>query len=295
MTLGLSQEVMREYDRWEKILGTDDPYKSEKTLGMLDVLRAHFLIADFFSAKDDRILALGPRDKNLLHSALDRQHVGYGGNKKWITKHDVAATLFYGLIKDHPFHDANKRTALLSLLYHLSLYGLIPTCKEVCLETLAVRVAEGGLRGYKYKVYEKLQGDPDRDVKIIAYFLRHNTRASDKKYYAITYRQLKTILNRFGYDLSNPSGGTIDVLKIKEKPLIMGFFGKLVTAGDKVAQIGFPGWTKQVGKGAIKTVRQETGLIPENGCDSAVFFKDQDDISKLMVRYQDPLINLARK
>jgi hypothetical protein len=88
--------------------------KGALTLGMHDVLKAHFLIADFFFAEGEGIGGVGPRDLDLLHSALYRQHVTLGGTAKWDTKFDVCATLLYGLIKDHPFHDANKRTAFLS-------------------------------------------------------------------------------------------------------------------------------------------------------------------------------------
>lgn len=68
-----------------------------------------------------------------------------------------------------------------------------------------------------------------------------------------------------------------------------------VTPESKVEQIGFPGWKSQVGKGAIKTVRQKTDLTPDHGVDSQVFFKGLDPIVDLIVSFHGPLRRLARK
>ena len=48
-----------------------------------------------------------------------------------------------------------------------------------------------------------------------------------------------------------------------------------------------------VGKGAMKTVREKTGLTHKRGVDSATFFKDEDPIDCLIARYHEPLISLA--
>lgn len=116
----------------------------------------------------------------------------------------------------------------------------------------------------------------------------------DKKFYAVTYHELRKILRKFNCDLSNPSKNTIDVIKFEEKKGIFGL-GHAKSKEFRVAQIGFPGWTKQVGQGAIKTVRRETGLTPDNGYDSATFFKGHDPINCLIAEYQEPLMNLANK
>jgi hypothetical protein len=35
--------VEKEFRRWLAVFGTEDPYHSDETVGMVDVLRAHFL------------------------------------------------------------------------------------------------------------------------------------------------------------------------------------------------------------------------------------------------------------
>lgn len=293
--MNLEKELQSEFDRYIDLVGTSD-LQDTYALGVHDVLKAHFLIAEFFAESGNKLVAVGPRDVHLLHSALSRQHAGYGQERKWKTPIQVAATLFYGLIKDHPFHDANKRTALLSLLYsllyHLSLMRLVPTCDQKELEKLAIKVASNTLtRSKKYG-----RENSDHTAMAIARFLKNNTRQLDKKFYHVTYHKLKSILNRFGYDLQNPRGNTIDIVRVEE-PLNIWKALRLRrnTLYVKVAQIGFPGWTKEVGKSAIKTVRQKTDLTAERGIDSATFFKDQDPIDCLISRYQEPLISLASR
>lgn len=291
----MRQELQHLYDRWVDNIGSDDPYKTNRTLGIYDVLKAHFLIADFFIESGKKIIAVGPRDINLLHSSVGRQHAGYGKSMKWHTPFELSATLFYGLIKDHPFHDANKRTALLCLLYQLSIMHLCPTCQQKELENIAVYVAHGKLA--RYKIFRDLRqkGNADPEVKTISWFLKKNTRKTDKKFYSITYNKLKTVLNKHGYDLQNPNNNKIDVIRIEEKRKMLGILGKKEKLGVKVTQIGFPGWTREVGKRAIGTVRKATKLTADRGFDSSTFFKGEDPIDCLISYYQEPLINLSSK
>ena len=54
----------------------------------------------------------GVRDENLLESAICQPYVSYGGVDLYPTVFDKAAALLRSLIKNHPFVDGNKRTAI---------------------------------------------------------------------------------------------------------------------------------------------------------------------------------------
>jgi prophage maintenance system killer protein len=144
----VAPEIRAEYLRWVEIVGEDDPYAGPNALGIHDVLKAHFLIADFFFAAGEGLGGLGPRDPTLLHSALYRQHIAFQGSSKWDNHYDIAATLLFGLIKDHPFHDANKRTAFLSTIYYLFRRGCIPKIHQSYFEEFTVEIADDKLRKY---------------------------------------------------------------------------------------------------------------------------------------------------
>lgn len=291
----LAAPIEDAYKKSLEEVGSEDLYSGHGYLGIKDVLKAHFLIADHFYVHGSGLGGIGPRSIDLLHSALLRQHISYGGKPKWPSKYEVCATLFYGLIKDHPFHDANKRTAFLCLIYHLETIGLCPTIDHQKLENFAVDVADNKLEKFsRYKELEdELADKADAQVAYIAYFLRKNTRSIDKRFYTVTYRELRPILNKFGYDLRNPKGNTIDLVRVEDRRKIFGIWGEKEKVGVKVAQVGFPNWTAQVGQGVIKTIRKEAKLSYENGVDSQTFFKDADPISILISRYQEQLRHLA--
>jgi death on curing protein len=64
----------------------------------------------------------GLRDRGLLESALERPR------NKWSYENaplaELAAAYAYGLARNHPFIDGNKRTALLALYTFLGLNGI---------------------------------------------------------------------------------------------------------------------------------------------------------------------------
>src|SRR5437667_1950835 len=90
-----------------------------ETLTKEDVLRIHEYLVRDFAQSDDPIAPSGVRSEALLESAIGRQHVALGDEMKYATIHENAATLLYGLCLDHPFHNGNKRTALVAMLVHL--------------------------------------------------------------------------------------------------------------------------------------------------------------------------------
>lgn len=284
------RKVQDEYKRWCDIIGDDDPYASEKTLGLHDVLKAHFLIAERFIKEQKGIASIGPKDLHLLHSAVSRQVVGYGNIIKWTQPHEIAATLMYGLIQNHPFHDANKRTAFLATIFYLQTQGRIISISAEEFEDFTVLVADHGLN--KYRVYRQAQKKklPDPEIECISWFLKKNTRPIDKTHHTITFRELDTILHGFGFRLENPSGNYIDITRRTFKRT--GIFSKK-EVWERVGKIGFPGWSREVNKGDIRKVRQMTKLTTADHVDSKVFFKGHEPLKSLVGIYEAPLLRLA--
>lgn len=259
-----------------------------------DVLRAHFLIANHFYLEGEGLGGIGPKSIPLLLSAVDRQFVGYGGTPKWTDRFDICATLFFGLIKNHAFHDANKRTAFLSVLFLLYRFGWCPSVPETEFEDFTVEISDNLLSKYaRYKDLVK-NGDPDPEVRFISWYLRRNTRQVDKSQYSVTFRELKVILNRYGFDLRHPSGNHINVVRLEKRRRFFGL-GALEEFETRVCQIGFPRWTAEVGRSALKTVREATNLSARDGVDSAAFFKGLDPMQSLIASYNKPLMSLANR
>lgn len=87
----------------------------------------------------------GVRDEALLDSALARpqQRHAYGDPPPDLA--DLAASLAYGLARNHPFVDGNKRTAAVACETFLLLNGVTLEADDVALYPVYVALAAGEL------------------------------------------------------------------------------------------------------------------------------------------------------
>ncbi|MBD2958424.1 type II toxin-antitoxin system death-on-curing family toxin, partial [Burkholderia pseudomallei] len=90
-----------------------------RTISSDEVLSIHELLALDMANSGDAISPAGVKNEVLLHSAVGRQTTGFGDKLKYNTVEANAATLCYGICCNHPFHNGNKRTALVAMLSHL--------------------------------------------------------------------------------------------------------------------------------------------------------------------------------
>jgi len=87
--------------------------------------------------------AEGVRDPNMLESAMARplNLVAYGGPDVA----ELAASYAFGIARNHPFVDGNKRTAAVVAETFLMLNGFRLTCNDVELVTTSLALAAGEL------------------------------------------------------------------------------------------------------------------------------------------------------
>lgn len=76
----------------------------------------HESLVQLFVDEDDPISPSGIKSRDMLESACSRPYTGAGSVEKYVTLDTKLAALFHSLTKNHPFHNGNKRTALVSLL-----------------------------------------------------------------------------------------------------------------------------------------------------------------------------------
>jgi death on curing protein len=62
-------------------------------------------------------------DLGLADSAVSRPHASYGGEEFYATIEEKAATLLFGIARNHAFIDRNKRVAVLATLQFLNRNG----------------------------------------------------------------------------------------------------------------------------------------------------------------------------
>jgi len=84
-----------------------------KTLTEKSILELHNLLSTnivLFKGMEP-ITPKGVKNYNLLSSAVHRQYTGFDNYYKYDTIFLNAASLAFGLAKNHSFHNGNKRTA----------------------------------------------------------------------------------------------------------------------------------------------------------------------------------------
>lgn len=95
-----------------------------------DIVKMNVLQIKTFSADEP----IGLKDLNALDMAVNQVNASAFGEEVYPSIYEKAAILMIQLIKKHPFHNANKRTALMSALVFLRINGysfVLPQQDEV--------------------------------------------------------------------------------------------------------------------------------------------------------------------
>jgi hypothetical protein len=139
-------------------------------------------------------------------------------------------------------------------------------------------------RGY---VYDRVA---DREVLVIAEWIRRNSRAVSRSERPITWRNLQSILERdYGCTIESRASGVV----VRRAILERGRFGR-----RKVEYRSFqlvPGSEgREVGPGTVKRMRRELHLDEAHEIDSEIFYGDERSADDFIRQYRSLLRALAR-
>ena len=87
----------------------------------------------------------GLRDEKLFESAISAPLQTFDGHDLYPSLLEKAVQLCYGLVKNHPFIDGNKRIGLHAMLVFLMANNISVECDEKILIDLIFRIADGTL------------------------------------------------------------------------------------------------------------------------------------------------------
>ena len=123
------------------------------------MIRPKWLTAEAVSAIHAELIAryggtAGVRSRALLESATARpqQLAAY---EPRITIADLAAAYAWGLLRNHPFIDGNKRIAMAAMVVFLELNGWELTCSEAEETAMILRAAAGKITETAWKEWVK--------------------------------------------------------------------------------------------------------------------------------------------
>ena len=125
----------------------------------------------FALAIHDRQLAehggsAGVRDESLLASALARPQQLYAYGEPPPDAADLAASLAYGLARNHPFVDGNKRTAHVCYRVFLTLNGMTLLASDEDKYAAMIGLADGSLPEADFAAWlrERIRREPATGV-----------------------------------------------------------------------------------------------------------------------------------
>ena len=95
----------------------------------------------------------GLRDEGLLLSALSRPENAYHYSDPKPDVAELAAVYGFGLAKNHPFNDANKRTALIAIRLFLKLNGYDLVASPEDKYKMIIRVAASEISEYELALW----------------------------------------------------------------------------------------------------------------------------------------------
>jgi death-on-curing protein len=105
----------------------------------------YLTVGDVIAMNEAEVGAEALADFGLLESAVLRPQTTIGGVDAYASIHEKAAALMHSLIRNHPFVDGNKRTAVVAAFTFYLLNGWEIRTQDSDVVALAVDVAEGQL------------------------------------------------------------------------------------------------------------------------------------------------------
>jgi death-on-curing family protein len=259
-------------------------------LSVEDVIRIHEQLADDFAADDDPIIPRGARNEHLLASAAFRVHTSLNEASKYPTPEMASAALFHALVLDHPFHNGNKRTALVSLLVSLDENNLILTCHEDELFRLVLLLAQHKL------VDERLGELADRETLHLAEWIRQNSRLIEKGDRPLSWRRLRQILSSHDCEFDFPRG-VGNRINVSRRITEWYFWGLARRPRVLQSQVFYGDDGRDAEPNTIAKIRKDLRLDETNGIDSKAFYDSDSQTSVVgdfIVRYRKTLKRLAR-
>lgn len=269
-----------------------------RTLSTSEVLAIHDVLVRDFASTIDPISPPGLRSAHLLESAIARQEAGFLGHLKYPGAVENAATLTYGLCQNHPFHNGNKRTALVSLLVHLDRNKLaLYNTNQQELYDLMLGIADRsiGLTALAERARRQVmtRRKTDSEVLAISEWLRPRVDRVARGEQLLTYGQLRKCLNRFNYSFGEKRKNSIDVVKLEtERYGLLNLRTRQVER--RIGNVPYPGEKKDVSIETLKKVRAMCRLCEEDGIDSDAFYFDTLPIDAFVNRYRTALRRLAQ-
>jgi hypothetical protein len=201
-----------------------------------------------------------------------------GRDLKYPTLELGAAALLHSLVHNHPFHNGNKRTALVSCLVFLDVNGASIKCTEDELFKFMMDVGAHRIFTVSAEDSKDSVDYADQEVWAIAQWVHGRVYRKTVPSRYLKFRELRSILQKYGCELGAVSGGYINI-----------------QCGGRKTQVWYGGEGREVDISTIKKIRHDLHLDEQHGCDTAMFYNADGRLPHFITRYRKTLDLLARE
>lgn len=247
-------------------------------LNRMTVEKIHWHLVKDFSTTRDPIAPPGIKNESLLESALTRYVTSLGRDLKYPTLELATAALLHSLIHNHPFHNGNKRTALVSALTFLDLNGSCVNCTEVDLFKFVMNVGAHNLSDLMSDRYFNALDSSDKEVWAIARWIHSHIYRKMAASRIMKFHQLRRILQDYGCRFQTVNKGFINVYRDNHQ-----------------TQIWYGGEGREVDLNIIQRIRRDLELDEAHGYDTAFFYNAEERLPAFILKYRITLSMLARE
>ena len=270
--------------QWRQIGSLSTPLH----LRLDEVESIHWALERDFAAADDPISPAGVKFPDLLASAIERPQTSFMGEVKYKTLAMCAAALTHSLINNHPFHNGNKRTALVSLLTLLDRNDSVLDSTEEELYRFFLQIAAHGILAPD-RDYEQYA---DREVMEIARWINQRSRSLQRGERSVQWRTLQKILRDLGCEISQHRG---DKLRITRTVVVRSGNWFRATKERKLSTYYTnTGDGREVPKIQLKRLRVDLELDEAHNVDSEQFYTLRREPDFFIAEYSRLLHRLAR-
>ncbi|MFD0964285.1 type II toxin-antitoxin system death-on-curing family toxin [Pseudofulvibacter geojedonensis] len=256
--------------------------------------------------KMDPVEPRGIKNIGMLESAIGRQTTGFGDFYKYSNCFSNCATLTYGIIKNHSFHNGNKRAGLLCLIKHLYVNGYVlsPKLNSNELYEFLVSIADSKVEQFSLKYKKKYnfirpkkerkskeKWDSDTVVSYMAFWIKRNSKPKQTTLKGeIKISELKKLLNSKNIKLEQ-KGDKLEIYKEKEKS-VLGFTYSLKKVNKR--RYNLKGNLVSVNLVTLGKIRREFQLTKADGIDHTFFYTEEALLDSEIKTYKELIYRLSK-
>lgn len=252
------------------------PGKAVHYLDSRAVLDIHEQLVRDFAGSADPIEPAGPRGRGeLLESAITRPRTSLNSTLKYPTIEMAAAALLHALVHDHPFHNGNKRTAIVALLVFLDQNGYVLEAEERDLFDYVLDLAGHGVTSNASAPSLKPLLSDEETIHAAQWIATH-ARKLNKRQNALKWKDLEGILRGYDCTFDAREGNSVAIRR-----------------GNLTAHTGRRNSGDEIDATGVAHIRKQLQLDEQHGVDSSSFYYNGTTVPQFINSYRQLLKRLA--